>query len=65
MSTLSVREAYELHNDAGHAESVNDAFTACQEVLKSYGLKTANNDYAETLVTAITQYVYDSGNLHL
>ena len=65
MPTLTTRELYELHNDANNAESVNSAFECVQSVLKSHGLKTANDDKAEHLVTAITQYVFDSGNYHL
>ena len=62
MKQLNARELYEMHNDAGNAESVNSAFDCVQLHLKSCGLKTANDDRAERLVTAITEYIYESGN---
>ena len=65
LTDKQIREMYELHDDAGNAESVNDAFSACQKVILGYGLRIANDDNAENLVTAITRYVLESGNLHL
>ena len=65
MAGLTYREIYTLHNDHCAAEGVNDAFAAVQDVLNAEGLKTANDDRAEKLVDAITEYILTSGNLHL
>ena len=62
---MNMRDMYELYNDAGRAEPVNEAFEAVQTVLKEHGLRVANDDTAEALVTEITRYVFASGNLAL
>ena len=65
MSELTYRELYERFNERGGADAVNEAFDAVQEILKSHNLNTANDDRAERLVTEITRYVYESGNMVL
>ena len=59
------RTYYELWDDSNSAESVNESFTMIQDHLKTYGLKTANDDRAENLITAITRYILESGNFAL
>ena len=65
LNGLTFRQIYELHNDKDSAEGVDDAFHAVQDTLRDMGLRVANDDRAEKLVDAITEYILASGNLHL
>jgi len=63
-NTLDIRAAHNLYKNLPEKErdAVDDAYSAARLALVGCGFKVANDDRAEELVAAITQYLIDSKN---